>query len=56
MARELNGYGKCEGCGTDYSAAAYVYHCEQCDEPEPVEESESVDNKRGLCMLGANQG
>ena len=34
MARQLNGYARCEGCGTSYAACPDVYECAECEEDE----------------------
>lgn len=46
-ARELNGYGRCDGCGADFFACVGVYTCRYgCEEPveeeiETIPETES---------------
>lgn len=34
-ARELNGYGRCDGCGNDFIGCVGLYHCPYgCEQPE----------------------
>lgn len=41
MARELDGFGRCPGCGADFSACVGVYHCAYgCEEPRVSDTNE----------------
>jgi hypothetical protein len=36
--RPLDGYGRCDGCGEDYSACAGRYYCDECEADAPRED------------------
>ena len=42
MARQLNGYARCEGCGTSYAACPDVYECAECEEDEKLAEGDEI--------------
>lgn len=58
MARQLDGYGRCTGCGENYAACAGVYYCDDCEEDPVVEaDDEQIDEPPrqltcGCCTAG----